>query len=121
MKLKMTAMFALLALLLVPAALFAQEQATEHGSIELGVRDVWGSVYGRPDLSFKPSLLDSKFNEYSDIRNGFFVKNLNASMDNVLGSNNFVDVQSRSAVYKDQSLFATIGQYGRYKVQFRYD
>ena len=114
-------MFAVLALLLVPAMIFAQEQPAERGSIELGVRQVWGDVYGRPDLSFKPSLLDSKFNEYSDIRNGFFIKNLNASLDNVLGSNNFVSVQSRSTVYKDQSLFANFGQYGKYKVVFRYD
>ena len=120
MKTRYTAI-ALLALLLVPAVMFCQEQPTERGSIELGVRKVWGDVYGRPDLSFKPDLLNSKFNEYRDLRNGFFVKNFNASLDNVLGSNNFVNVQSRSTVYKDQSVFATIGQYGRYKAQFRYD
>src|SRR5689334_15271596 len=106
MKNKYFSTFALLTLLLVPAINFAQEQPAERGSIELGVRQVWGDVYGRPDLAFKPNLLNSKFNEYSDIRNGFFVRNLNAGFDNVLGSNNFVSVQSRSAVYKDQSLLA---------------
>jgi MtrB/PioB family decaheme-associated outer membrane protein len=121
MKTRYTVLFALLALLLLPALMFGQEQPAERGSIELGVRQVWGSVYGRPDLSFKPSLLDSKVNEYGDIRNGFYVKNLNATLDNLLGSNNFLDLQSRSAVYKDQSFLATFGQYGRYKAQFRYD
>lgn len=121
MKTRSTALSAMLALLLFPSLLFGQEQPAERGSIELGVRQVWGNVYGRPDLSFKPSLLDSKFNEYGDIRNGFYVKNLNASLDNLLGSNNFLDLQSRSAVYKDQSFLATLGQYGRYKAQFRYD
>jgi len=121
MKSRTIGIVTLLALLLVPVMLFAQEQPAERGTIELGVRHVWGDVYGRPDLSFKPSLLDSKFNEYSDIRNGFFVRNFNANLDNILGSNNFVNVQSRSTVYKDQSMFASFGQYGRFKVQFRYD
>jgi len=121
MKSRTIGIVTLLALLLVPVMLFSQEQPAERGTIELGVRHVWGDVYGRPDLSFKPSLLDSKFNEYSDIRNGFFVRNFNANLDNILGSNNFVNVQSRSTVYKDQSMFASFGQYGRFKVQFRYD
>ena len=60
----------LLALLLVPALLFSQEQPapsappapSSHGSVEFGVRHVWGDVYGRPDLPFTPDVLTSKFN-----------------------------------------------------------
>ena len=51
--------------------------------VEFGVRAVTGDVYGRPDLQtgqcvgcgslFQPSLRTSKFNEYRDVRDGFFV------------------------------------------------
>ncbi len=110
-----------LALLLLPAMLNGQEQPAERGNIELGVRGVWGEVYGRPDLPFQPSLSTSKFNEYRDVKNGFFIRSFVAHADNIFGSKTFVSLQSKSTIYKDQSFLATLGEYGKYKIQFRWD
>lgn len=116
----------LLALLLVPGLLSGQDQSAtpekpSKGSIEFGVRGVMGKVYGRPDLPFTPDVLTSKFNEYGDRRTGFFVRRLNLQLDDILGTKNYVALQSQSTFYKNQSYLATFGQYGKFKVQFRYD
>ena len=62
----------LLALLLAPVAGFGQAGGPEQGMIEAGTRAIWGEVYGRPDLPFDPLLRTSKYNEYRDLRDGFF-------------------------------------------------
>ncbi len=119
----------LLALLLVPGVLFSQEKPAPpappapatHGSVEFGVQGVTGDVYGRPDLPFTPSLLNSKFNEYSDRRNGFVIRKFDVTSDDILGSKNYVNLQSQSTIYKDQSYLATFGQYNKFKIQFAYD
>jgi MtrB/PioB family decaheme-associated outer membrane protein len=129
----------LLALLFAPALLFCQEQpaakekpaakeetaakeeSPQNGSVEFGVRHVWGDVYGRPDLPFTPDVLTSKFNEYGDRRNGFVVRKLQLGYDNIIGTKNYVSLQSQSTLYKNQSYLATLGQYGKFKIQFRYD
>jgi len=136
---KQLATLVLPALLFAPALLFSQEQpaseekpgakvdtaakeqSPEHGSLDFGVRHVWGDVYGRPDLPFTPSVLTSKFNEYGDRRNGFVVRKLQLGYDNILGTKNYVSLQSQSTLYKNQSYLATFGQYGKFKIQFRYD
>ena len=58
-------LFAFLSLLLVFLAAPALAQDPERpdqvtGKVELGVRQVWGDVYGRPDLPFKPLLGSSR-------------------------------------------------------------
>jgi hypothetical protein len=119
----------LLALMLVPALLSGQEKpplpaqpAPEtHGSVEFGVRGVFGKVYGRPDLPFAPGVLTSKFNEYGDRRTGFFIRKFDLHFDDVLGSKNYVDLKSQSTFYKNQSYLATFGRYRKFKFQFRYD
>jgi MtrB/PioB family decaheme-associated outer membrane protein len=117
----------LLVFLLVPALLFSQESPAQpeppdqHGSVEFGVRGVWGDVYGRPDLPFKPDVITSKFNEYGDRRNGFVVRRFSMNSDDILGSNKYLNLQSQSTFYKNQSYLVTFGQYGKFKVQFRYD
>jgi MtrB/PioB family decaheme-associated outer membrane protein len=116
----------LLALLLVPSLLFSQEQPAppappSHGSVEFGVRHVSGDVYGRPDLPFSPDVITSKFNEYGDRRSGFFIRKFYLNSDDILGSKNYVTLASQSTFYKNQSYLATFGQYGKFKVQFRYD
>ncbi len=119
----------LLALLLVPALLFSQEMPATpapaepplRGSVEFGVRHVRGDVYGRPDLPFAPDPITSKFNEYSDYRSGFVVPRFSANFDDILGSKNYVSLQSQSTFYKNQSYLATFGRYGKFKIQFRYD
>ena len=119
------------ALLALPASVFAQDQTADHGSIDFGVRYAWGDVYGRPDLQsgqclgcgspFDPSLKTSKFNEYRDLRNGFYVRRVDATFENVLDSKNYLSVKSQKTLYRDQSYLATFGRYGKFKFQFRYD
>ncbi|MGC2322721.1 MAG: MtrB/PioB family outer membrane beta-barrel protein, partial [Terriglobales bacterium] len=149
MKIRRSSQFAglaVFALLLLPAAFGAdEEQKPERGSVEFGVRYVWGDVYGRPDLQlgpggpaasgnpavapgclgcgtgFDPLLRTSKYEEYRDLRNGFFIRRFNATFDNVLNSKNYVSLQSQKTLYRDQGYLATFGQYGKFKVQFRYD
>ena len=114
--------FLLLILLMTPAALFSQDQPPPvAGVVELGSRWSWGDVYGRPDLPFDPSLKTSKYNEYRDLRDGFFIPRVRLSMDDIAGSKYFLDVQSNNAIYRDQSYLATFGAWNRFKVQFRYD
>ena len=120
-KMKPYGPWVLLALLLLPAGVVGQEQTPERGSVEFGVRHFWGDVYGRPDLPFSPALGTSKFNEYRDLRNNFFIRRLNIQLDDVLGSKNYLTLQSQRAIYKDQSYLVTFGQYGRFKFQVRYD
>jgi len=108
--------------LLLPVLVAAQEaEKPERGMVDFGVRQLWGDVYGRPDLPFKPGIQNSKFNEYRDIRNGFFVRRFRLELEDVLGSKNFVSLQSQRAVFRDQSYLASFGSWGRYKLQFRYD
>jgi MtrB/PioB family decaheme-associated outer membrane protein len=114
-------LFLLLTLLIAPAALFSQDERPDRGVVELGSRWSWGDVYGRPDLPFQPSLKTSKYSEYRDLRDGFFLRRFRLNMDDLAGSKYFLDVQSDKAIYRDQSYLATFGQRNRFKVQFRYD
>jgi len=116
--------FALLvisALLLFPAGTFSQDKDADHGSVEFGVRFATGDVYGRPDLPFQPSLKTSEFNEYQDVRDGFYVRRFDVKFDNVLRSKEYFSLKSQSTLYRDQSYLATFGNYGKFKLQFRYD
>ncbi len=92
------ATLAVFAVLLLPAGVLAQDKTEEHGSIDFGLRYAWGDVYGRPDLQtgqclgcgspFDPALKTSKFNEYRDVRNGFYVRRFDAKWEHVLNSKN---------------------------------
>ena len=128
-----------------PAEKPAGDKPSEANVVEFGVRYRWGDVYGRPDLmlgpggpaasgnpsiapgclgcgtAFDPLLSTSKYEEYRDLRNGFFVRKLDATFDNILGSRNYVRAQSQKTLYRDQSYLVTFGQYGKFKFQFRYD
>ena len=143
-RLNAIACMAVAALSFFPAASFAQdkqekekdkdkdkqETATDHGSIDLGLRYSWGDVYGRPDLQtgqclgcgtpFNPNLNNSKFGEYRDMRNGLYLRRIDVRFDNVLNSKNYVSLKSQKTLYRDQSYLATFGQYGKFKLQFRY-
>ena len=132
---------AVTALLFFPAGSFAQdkkdkdkdkqETAIDHGSVDIGVRYSWGDVYGRPDLQtgqclgcgtpFDPNLTNSKFGEYRDMRNGLYLRRIDLKFDNVLGSRNYFSLKSQKTLYRDQSYLGTLGQYGKFKLQFRYD
>jgi MtrB/PioB family decaheme-associated outer membrane protein len=122
---------AVMVFLFAASGLLAQDKPADHGSIDLGVRYFGGDVYGRPDLQtgqclgcgtpFNPSLSTSKFNEYRDVRNGFFVPRFNVKFENVLGTKNYFELQSQKTLYRDQTYLGTFGQYGKFKFQFRYD
>ena len=119
-------LFLLLTLLMAPLLCSARTRPRTHsvgpgGMVEFGSRWSWGDVYGRPDLPFDPSLKTSKYNEYRDLRDGFFIPKVRLSMDDIAGSKYFLDVQSNNAIYRDQSYLATFGAWNRFKVQFRYD
>ncbi len=93
----------------------------ERGPIEFGFRSFWGDVYGRSDLPFRPDLITSKFNEYSDIRKNFYVRNARINLDGLFGTKNYLDYMTQSSFYNNQSHLANFGRYGRFKLQFRYD
>src|SRR5437868_6716400 len=135
---KLLALLALLALLLVPAAVFGQEQAApEHGVVEFGFRGVTGTVYGRTDRSavpfsnaFHPNLSDSALNTYYDYPNAFYIPKATVQLDSLFGSRHYLNFQSSSngfafadggSLSRDQRIIVTLGEYGRYKAQFRYD
>ncbi len=98
-----------------------QDKETDHGYVDLGVRFATGDVYGRPDLPFAPALKDSKFNEYRDVRDGFFLRRADVRFDNLLGSKSYFSFQTSKSVYRDQSYLGSFGQYGKFTLQFRYD
>ena len=114
--------FLLLASILATAGARAQEaQPVSHGVVDAGSRGIWGNVYGRPDLPFTPDLRTSKYNEYRDLRNGFFIRRVRLNYDNLWGGKYFFDLQSDKAIYRDQSYLGTIGEWNRFKLQFRYN
>lgn len=119
--LRYTILLALFSLLLGPTVAFSQDKPPEKGTVEFGVRYLWGDENGRPDLPFHPNIFTSKFNEYSDRRNGIYIRRLDLHYDDVLGTKNYVALQSQSSFYKNQSYLATFGRYGKFKAQFRYD
>jgi MtrB/PioB family decaheme-associated outer membrane protein len=98
-----------------------KDKEAEHGYVDFGVRFATGDVYGRPDLPFNPVLKDSKFNEYEDVRDGFFLRRADVRFDNLLGTKNYFSFQTSKSVYRDQSYLASFGQYGKFIFQFRYD
>ncbi|MFB3917519.1 MAG: MtrB/PioB family outer membrane beta-barrel protein [Terriglobales bacterium] len=133
----------LLALLLAPTAVFGQEEevAPGHGFIEFGVRGVTGDVdasdrhlpWGASvpfSNSFRPDVLDSTLNTYNDYRNGFYIPKSSVHLDDFLGTKSYFSWKSASngfafedgqAMNRDQSFLATLGHYGLYKLQFRWD
>ena len=114
-------LIALLALPILASRSAAQDKQQEIGDVEFGIRMATGDVYGRPDLPFSPGLKTSQFNEYQDIRDGFYVRKLDVRFDNVLHTREYFALQSQSTLYRDQSYLATFGNYGKFKLQFRYD
>jgi MtrB/PioB family decaheme-associated outer membrane protein len=119
---------ALLSLVLVPLTIRAQETQTPpeqpnrtYGYVDFGFRGIFGDVYGRRDLPFEPELKNSKLNEYRDLRDGFFIRNAHLQIDNLFGTNSYFTFMSQKAIYRDQGYLSNIGEWGKYKVQFRYD
>lgn len=111
----------LLGLIMAGTLALGQDERPLRGMVDAGSRWAWGNVYGRPDLPFEPNFKTSKYNEYRDLRDGFFVRRLRLNMDDLGGAKYYLDLQSDKAVYRDQSYLGTFGQWNRFKVQFRYN
>jgi hypothetical protein len=135
---KLLTLCTLLALLLVPAFVSAQEQAPGgRGVTEFGFRAVTGEVYGRTQPGsvpfsngFKPNVLNSNLNTYNDYRNAFYVPKINWNTDSLFGSQNYFNFQAKDngfafenggSLSRNLTALATFGQYGHYKFQFRFD
>ncbi len=121
---------ALLALLLVPAA--ASGQGTS--SIEFGFSGLTGTVDARTDAGqirfsngFRPDIVNSGVNTYDDHRNRLDIPR--ASIEKILGTNRYFRLEAASTgvafdsghAVRNQAFLATLGQYGAYKAQFRWD
>ena len=117
---KLSTVWGLLTMLLLGAMAAGQEERPQRGFVEFGARWSTGTVYGRPGLPFQPAIKTSKFGEYRDVRDGFFIRRFRLNLDNI-NSKYFVDLQSDRSLYRDQSYLATVGQWDRFKVQFRYN
>ena len=128
---------ALLALLFVPAVALSQDSGPPKQSyIEFGFRWITGTVDRRTNPGgipfsngFRPDILNSGINIYRDYRNGFYVPRARVFVDNFLGSDSYFSLQTVSngiafsgrTMPRDQSLLVTVGRYGLYRVQFRWD
>jgi hypothetical protein len=81
-----------LAFLLLPAAAFSQDSsAPQRGYVEYGFRGITGTVDGRTKLGdvpfsngFRPDILTSGVNTYTDYRNSFYIPRSNVYIDNYL-------------------------------------
>ncbi|MBI3209321.1 MAG: MtrB/PioB family outer membrane beta-barrel protein [Candidatus Solibacter usitatus] len=134
---KQSLVAALLPLLLFPTlALCQDEREREKSIIELGVRGITGTVDDRSGLGgvpfsfgFRPDLLSSGINTYRDFRNGIYIPRSSILVERILDTNSYFRLQTASngiafqgsTLSRDQSLLATVGQYGLYKLQFVWD
>jgi MtrB/PioB family decaheme-associated outer membrane protein len=98
----------LLVLLLQPA-LYAQDEDPKHGSLEIGVRALVGD-HG-----------SSQFNEYRDLTPGFFVQRFEANLADLFSKKYFLNLQTRETLRKDSAYRLAAGQYGRYRIEFKWD
>lgn len=127
----------LLTLLLAPVSVLGQEPAaTEKNVIEFGFRGITGNVERRTNpgevplsFGFRPDILDSGINIYRDYRNGFYIPRASIYKDSIAGTKNYFSLQTVSngvafsgrTMPRDQSYLVTVGRYGWYKLQFRWD
>ena len=136
---KLITLCTLLALLVVPVAVLAQEQTSPggHGVTEFGFRGVTGDVYGRTTAGstpfsngFKPNVLNSDLNTYNDYRSSFYIPKITYRTDSLFGSQTYFNFQAKNnglafenggSLSRNLSAVATFGQYGHYKIQFRFD
>jgi len=85
------------------------QEAAERGYIEVGVR-----VSAGDDKA-------SKYLEYRDIPNGFFVRRFELRLPNLLKNRYFFNLQSRETIEKDQTHLLEVGRYTKFRGQLRWD
>ncbi|MBI1956442.1 MAG: MtrB/PioB family outer membrane beta-barrel protein, partial [Acidobacteria bacterium] len=87
----------------------AQREAGERGRIEFGVQQLYG------DRS------SSKFNEYREIPQGFFIQHSEVNLENLLNNSFFFNFQSRDTRENDQTYLLGLGVYRKYQLELRWD
>ena len=97
----------LVAFLQVPP-LCAQENG-ERGYIEVGVRTSTGDDKA------------SKYLEYRDLREGFYVRRFELRLPELAGGKYFFSMQSRDSINRDQTHLMEVGRYGKYRMQLRWN
>src|ERR1019366_998465 len=102
--------FALLmacAFMLAPA-LNAQEDAPQQGYVEIGVRAMGGNW------------ASSQFNEYRDIRPGFFIQGSGINLGDLFNGKFFLECQTRNTLLKDSDYRCSAGKYGKFRVEINW-
>lgn len=134
---KQLMLIALLALLFAPVITLGQDPgAPGQRFIEFGFRGITGTVDRRTgpgevpfSNGFRPDIVNSGINSYRDYRNGFYVPRASVFIDNFVGTKSYFSFQTVSNgiafsgrnIPRDQSLLLSVGRYGLYKLQFRWD
>src|ERR1035437_4450622 len=101
-------MFLPLALLPQPA-LYAQDQGPQNGDVEIGVRALAGNRSS------------SQFNEYTDIRPGFFIQRANINLNDLFQKKYFLSCQTRDTLLKNSDYRCATGQYGKFRFEFNWN
>ena len=95
--------------LLPKGVLYAQDERVERGRIEVGIRQIAGERSS------------SKFEEYRQIRRGFFLQSFRLNLDNLAKGRYFFKAQTRETLERDQSYLLSFGRYAKYRFDFRWD
>ncbi|MBZ5622763.1 MAG: MtrB/PioB family decaheme-associated outer membrane protein [Acidobacteriia bacterium] len=99
----------LLPLLLPRPALHAQEGGPPRGDVEIGIRTLAGDRNS------------SQFNEYRDLTPGLYIQRADVDLEHLLQTNYFLTFQTRQSWQKDQRFLATMGKYGKFGCDVRWD
>ena len=95
--------------ILLPLAAFAQDDGPQNGRVVVGVRALTGNWSS------------SQFNEYRDIRPGFFIQRGDFSLNDLFQKKLFLNCQTRSTLRKDSDYRCAVGQYGKFRLEFNWD
>jgi MtrB/PioB family decaheme-associated outer membrane protein len=99
----------LLAMLLPGPALHAQEGNPPKGDVEIGVRTLAGDR------------TSSQFNEYRDLTPGLYIQRADLDLEDLFQTKYFLTFQTRQSWQKDQRFLATLGRYGKFGCDVRWD
>ena len=93
-----------------PERLHAQAGEPERGRIETGIRQLYGDRRS------------SKFNEYRDIPQGFFIRHSEIDLNDLFHNKTFFfNFQTRDTREKDQTYLLGLGVYRRYRLDLLWD
>lgn len=99
----------LLPLLLPRPTLHAQEGTPPRGEVEIGVRTLAGDRNS------------SQFNEYRDLAPGLYIQRADLDLEHLFRTKYFLTFQTRQSWQEDQRFLATLGRYGKFGCDVRWD